>query len=83
MKLKYLVLVVALTGSIRAGTPKSNPDRYLQVVTTFIETMMQSGTDHYGPVHSPLFADMLDLKTLSLPVQEWPDKFQNRQERHF
>lgn len=49
--------------------------RYLQVVRTFVDTMMAHGTDHYGPVHSPLFAAMLDLKTLALPVQSLPEEF--------
>ena len=50
-------------------------NRYLEVVRTFVDTMMARGTDHYGPVHSPLFAAMLDLKTLELPVQSLPDDF--------
>ena len=49
---------------------------YLAVVRTFVDTMMTRGTDHYGPVHSPLFAATLDLKTMSLPklsgVEELP-----------
>src|ERR1044071_3375275 len=49
--------------------------RYLEVVRTFVDTMMARGTDHYGSVHSPLFAAMLDLKTLELPVQSLPDEF--------
>ena len=40
---------------------------YLQVVRTFVDTMMSRGTDHYGTVHSPLFAATLDLNTMSLP----------------
>jgi len=49
--------------------------RYLQVVRIFVDTMMAHGTDHYGPVHSPLFAAMLDLKALELPVQSLPEEF--------
>jgi hypothetical protein len=49
--------------------------RYLQMVRAFVETMMTHGADHYGPVHSPLFAAMLDLKTLALPVQSLPEEF--------
>ena len=49
--------------------------RYLQTVRTFVDTMMARGVDHYGPVHSPLFAAMLDLKTLELPVQSLPEEF--------
>ncbi len=49
--------------------------RYLEVVRKFVDTMMAHGTDRYGTVHSPLFAAMLDLKTLELPVQALPDDF--------
>jgi len=37
--------------------------------------MMEKGTDHYGPAHSPLFAAMLDLDRMSLPVVPLPDKY--------
>ena len=50
-------------------------DRYLEVARKFIETMMEKGTDHYGTEHSPLFAAMLDLNTLSLPVPNPPEQF--------
>ncbi len=49
---------------------------YLQVVRTFVDTMLARGADHYGPEHSPLFASTLDLNTMSLPklssVEELP-----------
>jgi len=34
--------------------------------------MLEKGTDRYGTEHSPLFAAMLDLETLSLPVSSLP-----------
>jgi len=37
--------------------------------------MIEKGTDRYGPVHSPLFAAMLDLDRMSLPVVPLPDKY--------
>ncbi|MFB3827198.1 MAG: hypothetical protein ACE15B_10535 [Bryobacteraceae bacterium] len=49
--------------------------RYLQVVRQFVDTMVEHGTDRYGAVHSPLFAAMLDLETLSLPLEALPPEF--------
>ncbi len=51
------------------------PSPYLRAALRFVDTMLHHGTDHYGPEHSPLFAAMLDLDTLSLPVQVWPEEF--------
>jgi len=48
--------------------------RYLEVARTFVDTMMARGTDRYGPTHSPLFAGLLDLETLSLPNPNPPDE---------
>lgn len=48
---------------------------YLKTVRAFLDTMIERGTDRYGPVHSPLFAAMLDLDTLSLPVTSLPEEF--------
>ncbi len=58
---------------IAADDARPDPDRYLKVVVRFVDTMMAKGTDRYGREHSPLFAAMLDLDTLSLPVQQMPE----------
>jgi hypothetical protein len=58
---KLIVAVVLSLPCYSADT------RYLDVVRTFVDTMMARGTDHYGPEHSPLFAGTLDLNTMSLP----------------
>ena len=36
---------------------------YLHYVKTFADTMIASGTDRYGSVHSPMFASLIDLKS--------------------
>jgi hypothetical protein len=63
-----------LAGLIFAPAVSAQPERYLETATKFVETMMDKGTDHYGTVHSPLFAALLDLDTMSLPVRKWPDE---------
>lgn len=52
------------------------PDgRYRETVRVFLDTMIEKGTDRYGVEHSPLFAAMLDLETLSLPVTSLPQEY--------
>jgi hypothetical protein len=63
---------LSLAALLFASAAVAQPQRYLDVVTKFVETMMEKGTDRYGPVHSPLFAALLDLNTMSLPVEKWP-----------
>ncbi len=65
-------LAFFVAGALVQGTP---PDAYLNTVRVFLDTMIERGTDRYGPVHSPLFAAMLDLKTLSLPVTSLPEEY--------
>ena len=40
---------------------------YLGYVTSFLNTMIEKGTDRYGEVHSPMFAGMLYLDTHEHP----------------
>lgn len=51
------------------------PGTYLKTVRAFLDTMIEKGTDRYGREHSPLFAAMLDLETLSLPVTSLPEQY--------
>jgi hypothetical protein len=67
-----------LAGLIFAPAVSAQPERYLDVATKFVETMMDKGTDRYGAVHSPLFAALLDLDTMSLPVKKWPNELKPR-----
>jgi hypothetical protein len=62
---------------ILAGRPAvaADPADYLKTVRAFVDTMMEKGTDRYGTVHSPLFAAMLDLDRLALPVTSFPPHF--------
>ena len=40
---------------------------YMYYAKTFADTMIASGTDHYGPIHSPMFASLLDMESHSNP----------------
>lgn len=56
-------------------------DQYLDTVRRFADTMIEHGTDRYGVEHSPLFAAMLDLETLRLPVESVPPEFYRSRNR--
>jgi outer membrane protein assembly factor BamB len=51
----------------------SNP--YSAAAQKYAEALLRYGRDHYGPVHSPMFAQIIDLRTLEVPKQrtaaEW------------
>lgn len=55
---------------------RSRADRYVEVVRVFAETALEHGRDEYGPKHTPLFVDGLDVESRE-PVkwrargQEW------------
>ena len=66
-----LMLVPLGTLLLRGG----EPDRYRNAVRAFLDTMIEKGTDRYGAEHSPLFAAMLDLDTLSLPAVRLPEDY--------
>jgi hypothetical protein len=67
MRLLALLLILAGRPTLAAG-----PADYLKTVRAFADTMLEKGTDRYGSVHSPLFAAMLDLDRLALPVTSFP-----------
>ncbi len=56
-------------------------DQYLDTARRFVDTMIENGTDRYGVEHSPLFAAMLDLETLRLPVEQVPPEFYRSRNR--
>ena len=60
-----LLFLAVCSSPLAAANP---PKRYLDTARTFVDTMIEKGTDRYGTEHSPLFAAMLDLNTMSLPA---------------
>ena len=45
------------------GEPFDPAKGYLYYARSFLDTMIREGTDRYGPVHSPMFASLLDMGT--------------------
>ncbi len=70
--LQRLILLIALC---HAALAASDPRPYRETVRRFLDTMIAWGTDRYGSEHSPLFAAMLDLNTLTLPDVRLPDNY--------
>jgi ankyrin repeat protein len=60
-----ILLVFHLPICFSAETPDpSDPNRYLNAVRTFADNVLKYGRDTYGPKHTPLFVDGLNIYTL-------------------
>ena len=46
-----------------SAAESSDPSRYLNAVRTFADNVLQFGRDTYGPKHTPLFVDGLNIYT--------------------
>jgi outer membrane protein assembly factor BamB len=62
-------LARAANGATLASSP------YVEAAKKYAEVLLAHGRDHYGPVHTPMFVQMIDLRTLAIPHQrtaaEW------------
>jgi hypothetical protein len=45
---------------------------YTAAARKFAEALLAHGRDHYGTVHTPMFVQMIDLRTLEIPKQRTP-----------
>jgi len=58
-----VLLVVFLTGAVSAEDYPLEQGKYLDIVKNFADTVIEHGRDGYGPVHSPLFVETLNVRT--------------------
>jgi outer membrane protein assembly factor BamB len=69
---QFSLIVLLATNVVHAAEP---PNPYSTAAQRYADALLKYGRDHYGPVHTPLFAHMLDLRTLEVPKQrtaaEW------------
>lgn len=65
VRLIALTGLLGLTGSVSVMAGENRPD-YLRIVQAYADTMLEQGRDRWGPVHTPLFASMLDRRTHEL-----------------
>ena len=49
------------------GEPYDPAKGYLHYARACLDTLISEGTDHYGTVHSPMFASLLDLERHRIP----------------
>ncbi len=45
---------------------------YTAAARKFAEALLAHGRDHYGTIHTPMFVQMIDLRTLEIPKQRTP-----------
>jgi pectate lyase len=55
--------IALLVISTATGTFADNEDKYLSAVQTFADNVLKYGKDTYGPKHTPLFIDGLNIHT--------------------
>lgn len=62
-------LARAVDGASSVASP------YAAAARKYVAVLLAHGRDHYGPVHTPMFVKMIDLRTLEIPQQrtvaEW------------
>jgi hypothetical protein len=58
-KICIAALIVAACGGVFAG----EDDKYVNAVRTFADNVLTYGKDTYGPKHTPLFIDGINLRT--------------------
>lgn len=46
--------------------------RYLDAVRDCVEVLIEHGTDRYGPIHTPVLMNILDVQTRTCPEQPLP-----------
>ena len=57
-----LLLAILVTPAFAKSDP-SDPNRYLNAVREFADNVLKYGRDTYGPKHTPLFVDGLNIHT--------------------
>jgi outer membrane protein assembly factor BamB len=66
------------------ATPVDSP--YADAARKFAAALLAHGRDHYGPIHTPMFVHMIDLRTLEIPKQrtaaEWRAEMAGWKEDH-
>ncbi len=70
-----LVPLAAVFSLLLGASPSPASDvgtKYLDAVTEFLDTLIEDGTDRYGPEDSPMFCSILGLQSHRLPDEAPP-----------
>ncbi len=73
MKKKIILLFMAIVISQQlyaAGNlSKLKTNKYINIVQTFADTLLSVATDHYGPINTSMWASVIDLNNMSVPIR--------------
>jgi len=61
--LEVVLLVIALAGFSASSSKANENSKYLDAVIEFADNVLKYGRDTYGPKHTPLFVDGLNIYT--------------------
>ena len=61
--LEVILLVIALAGFPASNSKANENSKYLDAVREFADNVLKYGRDTYGPKHTPLFVDGLNIHT--------------------
>ena len=65
-----LVVLIATSAAIAEKVDKTNSKRpWRKYVQASLDTLIERGTDRYGPVESPMLMAVIDLNTLDSPAR--------------
>jgi len=68
-----MTMVITLLSTFTAVAQKDGQNRskrpWREYVRASLDTLIERGTDRYGPVSSPMLMTVIDLQTLDLPAQ--------------
>ena len=61
--LAAFLLTLASSAEAAGKSDTTDPNRYLNAVREFADNVLKYGRDTYGPKHTPLFVDGLNIHT--------------------
>lgn len=64
--------LLACLAGMGTGWAAESPRNYLEYVRRFADTLREKGVDRYGPRHTPLWAGVIDARTLTVPASGVP-----------
>jgi len=69
---KHISIYFLLTILSHTLLAQNGKDNYLQSVQDFANTLLEQGTDQYGPLKTPMWAGVIDTRDLSVPIRGVP-----------
>ena len=64
-----VLLAATVAGAEPDGTVKAESGVYLQYVTQCLDTLIEHGTDRYGPKQTPVLVSILDTENPTMPAR--------------